>query len=102
MAATIITVAQIGASGINIKIKINDGHPVPNDIAIDSIQSFRTWMVDKNHLFTWTNAQGQVVQMIVPREYIGWVMATKPIDSEGDHCSIGVPCTISIETELLI
>lgn len=99
MAATIITVTKIGASGINVKIKVNDGHPVPNTIITDSIQSFRTWNNEDGHIFIWTNDQGQEISMIVPYVSIGWIISSKQIGSNNDRFRIDYPCEITIVPE---
>lgn len=101
MAATIITVAKIGASGTNVKIKVNDGHPVPTQIVTDAIQSFRTWSREDGHLFVWTNDQGQEMSMVVPCGSIGWIVSAMPIGIEGDRFRIDEPCAVIIEAEVV-
>ncbi len=101
MAATIITVAKIGEPNTNIKIKVNDGSPVPSDIVTDTIQDFRTWGLDDSHLFVWTNDQNLGRSMLVPNSYIGWVISSQPIGSENERFRIDSPCDVTIEDEVL-
>lgn len=107
MAATIITVAKIDDSDTNVQIKVNDGHPVPTQIVTDTIQSFKTWKREEEHIFVWINNAGQERAMIVSCQYIGWVVSTTLITSE-ENCfsrynkfSIDAPCTVTIEEELI-
>jgi len=99
MAATIITITKVGASGTNVEIKVNDGHTVPTNVVTDTITSFRTWVRDKDHLFIWTNTAGQEMSMAVPCEYIGYVMSAMPVGIEGDRFRIDAPCVVTIEAE---
>lgn len=101
MAATIINITKIGASDTNVKIKVNDGHPVPSAIMTDLIQSFRTWIRDGDHIFIWTNDQNQEVSMTVPCTSIGWVLSSMSINDVGDRdrFRIDYPCEIVIVPE---
>ncbi|RLC89089.1 MAG: hypothetical protein DRJ03_00605 [Chloroflexi bacterium] len=99
MAATIITVAQIGASGTNIKIKVNENHPVPSQIMTDAVQSFRTWTRDQDHIFVWTNSKDQELSMTVPFASIGWILSAMPIGIEGDRFRIDAPCAVVVEPD---
>lgn len=101
MAATIITVSEIGSSGVHIKIKVNDNHPIPSTIVTDNIQSFRTWERDTGHIFVWTNDQDREMSMVVPEGSIGWVISSRPIGLTGDRFSIYAPCDVVIEAEVL-
>ncbi len=101
MAATIVTVTQIDASGTNIKIKVNDGHPVPSQIVTDSIQSFRTWHREEGHMFVWTNDQDEELSMIVPCVSIGWILSSMPMGIDGDRFRIDAPCVVVIIDEVL-
>lgn len=102
MAAQIITITEIGASGTNIKIKVNDGHPIPDVIIEDSIQKFSTWPRGNQELFfTWTDDNDHQKSMIVPQAYIGWVMSSLPVSTGGDRFRIDSPCQVSIDDEVI-
>ncbi len=101
MAATIITVTEIGASGTNIKIKVNDGHIVPSDIITDTVQNFRTWRLDTAHFFTWKNDQGLERSMLVPLFYIGWIVSSISVGEKGNRFSINAPCNVTVEAETI-
>jgi hypothetical protein len=99
MAATIITIYDTEAPAISIQIKVNDGHTVPSDIIVDSIQSFRTWNVDQDHLFVWIDDSGYEKAMVVPREYIGYVLSSMPSGIERDRFRIDNPCSVTVEQQ---
>jgi hypothetical protein len=101
MAAQIITATKVGASGTNIKIKINDGHQIPDTIVTDSVESFRTWAREDGNFFVWTNDQDQEISMIVPFAYVGWIISSIPVDSGLERFSIKDPCVVTIEDEVL-
>ncbi len=101
MAAMIVTISKIDASGINVKIKVNDGHPIPSQIVTDNIQSFRTWIQENGHIFIWVNSNNQEMSMLVPHASIGWVMSSMPINHQGDRFRINSPCSVIIEPETL-
>lgn len=100
MAAQIVTVTKIGASGTNIKIKVNDGHIIPGEIITDEIQSFRTWDREDGNFFVWTNDQNQEISMVVPFAYIGWITSSAPVDSDIERFRIDDPCVVTIEDEI--
>lgn len=100
MAATIVTITEVGASGTNIKIKVNDGHPIPTTIITDSIQSFKTWDREDGNFFVWTNDQNQEISMVVPHAYIGWIISSKPLNASVERFVIDKPCTVIIEPEV--
>ncbi len=100
MAAQIITVTKIGASGTNIKIRVNDGYPIPGTIVTDAIQSFRTWEREDGNFFMWTNDQDQEISMIVPLAYIGWIISSVPTNSDVERFRIDDPCNVIIEDEI--
>lgn len=100
MAATIITVSNANVPEINIKIKVNDGHPIPTSILTDSVQTFRTWKISDGHVFMWTNIQGSEMSMIVPNGSIGWVIASMPKGVFEDRFRIYEPCTVTFVTEI--
>lgn len=100
MAATIITVTKIGESDTNMQIKINDGHPIPAIITEDDIQSFRTWQRENDHLFIWTNDQGQEKSISVPREYVGWIISSRLTGLSKDRFEILAPCSVTVESEI--
>lgn len=103
MAAQIITITEIGASGTNIKIKVNDGYPVPDEILVGPIQNFCTWMRgDKEHIFKWVNDDDYQRSMIVPQIYIGWVISSIPVGAGGDLFRIDNPCQVSVEDEIIV
>ena len=101
MAAFIVTVTKIGASGTNIQIKVNDAHPIPSQIITDGIQSFRTWDREDGCIFAWTKSDGHETFMVVLRESIGWILSSLPIDSKQDKFRIDSPCVVTIEEEVL-
>lgn len=101
MAAMIVTITKVGASGINIQIKVNDAHPIPPQIVTDEIQSFRTWNREDGHIFAWTKSDGHETFMIVPHESIGWVMSSLLTNSKQDKFRIDSPCVVNIEEEVL-
>lgn len=101
MAATIVTVAKIGASGTKIMIKINDGHPVPSTILTNTILDFKTWPQDGGHIFVWTNDEGEKMSMIVPSASIGWVVCALPSGS-GERFVINAPCQVSLSPEATV
>lgn len=102
MAATIVTVAKIGEPTTNIKIKVNDGHPVPSEVVTDTIQSFRTWGNEDSHIFVWTNDQGQERSMLVPNVSIGWVVSSQPIGADNERFRINSPCDVTVKDEVLV
>jgi uncharacterized secreted protein with C-terminal beta-propeller domain len=102
MAATIVTVSKIGESTTNIKIKVNDGSPVPSEIVTDTIQNFRTWALDDSHIFVWTNDQNQERSMFVPKVSIGWVVSSMPIGADNERFRIDSPCDVTVEDEVLV
>lgn len=99
MAATIVTVAKIGEPTTNIKIKVNDGSPVPSDVVTDTVQSFRTWGNDGSHIFVWTNDQGQERSMLVPNGSIGWVVSSQPVGANNERFRINSPCNVTVLPE---
>ncbi len=100
MSATIITVEKVGASGTNIVIKVNDGHPVPSQILSDTVESFRTWKQEDGHIFVWTNDQGDEMSMTVPFATIGWILCSSPKSEEAERFRINVPCRVSFVEEV--
>ena len=100
MAAKIVTIEEIGVSGINIQFKLNDGCSVPNRIMQNAIQSFRIWTRELDHIFIWTDDKNLELSMTIPQSYIGWIISVMPIGIEGDRFRIDAPCTITIESEM--
>lgn len=102
MAAIIITVTKIGEPNTNVKIKVNDGHPVPSEIVTDTIQNFRTWTMDKDHIFVWTNDLNQERSMLVRKDSIGWVLSSQPMGLNNERFRINSPCSVTVEDEVLV
>lgn len=102
MGATLITVVKLGQFDTYIKIKVNEGCPVPRDLITDGIQSFRTWQIDNSHLFVWRNDKRQDMSVIVPQSSIGWITSAKAIGTEESHFNINSPCEVTVEEEVTV
>ena len=100
MAATIITITKVGASGTNIQIKINDGYLVPDGIVVGSVNSFRTWNVEGGHFFTFMDDFNEKVSTTTLYDNVGWIISSMIIDSEVERFSINSPCVVTIEPEV--
>lgn len=99
MAASIVTISEIGSSGSRIQIKVNDGNPIPSDIATSGVKSFWIWSKNDDRMLVWTTALGIEMSMAVPQKYIGWVMSSMPSGVDGDRFRLYNPCTVEIESE---
>jgi hypothetical protein len=100
MAATIVTVTKVGASGTNIKIKINNDCSVPDEIADGSVQSFRTWNLESGHFFLLINDSSEKVFVTIPHDNIGWIVSSVPISPPKERFRIDSVCIITSESEI--
>lgn len=98
MAATLIAVSKVGASGITIDIKVNDGYSIPQELTdATDVDSFRIWEGDTAHILIWKTIDNREKTMLFPNESIGWVMASRVPSLGGDRFRINNPCTILVE-----
>lgn len=99
MSAQKITVESTETSGCNIVIKLVESYIVPSGIEEDSVQDFRCWEMNDDHLFVWTRPSGTQRRMKVPKEYVGWIIVEQPSGYAGDFFKIDTPCNVTIDVE---
>lgn len=99
MAATIMTITKVNASGVKIQIKFNDGVSIPDTLNINSVESFRTWIFGDEHIIVLTN-EGYRTFMTIPKSDIGWIVSTRRVNVKMDMFRINAPCSVSFADQV--